>query len=114
MQWGDDVGYRELLKLSPVPKFGQEPQKPLEKALPEDRLSCGNMVFLATSGSHRNTGAGRHICQAKCVASVAPVHKALGICGNWTIPCPIGIPCSGNLAVWVLKPAQSPWAPWWV
>lgn len=26
------------LKLSPVPKFGQEPHKPLEKALPEVRL----------------------------------------------------------------------------
>lgn len=38
MRWGDDVGYRELLRLSPVPKFGQEPQKPLEKALPGDRL----------------------------------------------------------------------------
>lgn len=45
------------LKLSPVPKFGQEPQKPLEKALLAS--PCGNMGFLATSGSHRNTGAGR-------------------------------------------------------
>lgn len=40
MWWEDGVGYRVggPLKLSPVPKFGQEPQKPLEKALPEDRL----------------------------------------------------------------------------